>query len=302
VADPAALDVSDHTFTIAADPTIVKGPYLVWPAETAMTVMWETSVETPSLLQYGDLPVPVVATSPDPCWIHAVTITGLTPGTVYPYRVSRTGSDDRWTEWYTFATAPPAAGSFRFGVCSDTQEYPARHASVAASLAAGAPDVVIHAGDCVALGRDYDAWGPQFFEPAQPYLHWKPVVPVPGNHEYLGPGPFWLHRYFPPAGEGSWFAFTYGCARFIGLDSNKPFEPGSPQHDWLMRELVSPEFAAAAWRIAYLHYPPYSCAIFWGDTQKVVEHLVPLFEGYGVDLVFSGHVHVYERYYNSGVH
>ena len=53
-----------------------------------------------------------------------------------------------------------------------------------------------------------------------------------------------------------------------------------------------------------LHHPPYSCAVGRKSEGKdLVQHIVPLLEAYGVDLVLVGHDHVYGRSANlNGVH
>ena len=52
-----------------------------------------------------------------------------------------------------------------------------------------------------------------------------------------------------------------------------------------------------------LHRPPYSSGAHGGiENPNLETHLVPLFEQYGVDMVFAGHDHHYERSYKSGVY
>ena len=49
-----------------------------------------------------------------------------------------------------------------------------------------------------------------------------------------------------------------------------------------------------AWKFVYFHEPPYSSA----SPNNVVRLILsPVFERFGVDVVFSGHEHLYERTY-----
>lgn len=64
------------------------------------------------------------------------------------------------------------------------------------------------------------------------------------------------------------------------------------QLDWLQQKLASD---TNKWKIAFFHHPPYSSAKFHGSDTKMREVLHPLFVRYGVDVVFTGHDHVYER-------
>jgi predicted phosphodiesterase len=49
------------------------------------------------------------------------------------------------------------------------------------------------------------------------------------------------------------------------------------------------------------HHPPFTSTAGHSDDVMVQRQLVPLFELYGVDLVFSGHSHAYERYLDHGI-
>jgi hypothetical protein len=67
----------------------------------------------------------------------------------------------------------------------------------------------------------------------------------------------------------------------------------SPQEvTWLTKELES---SKADWKICYFHHPLYSSAKFHGPSLELRQVLEPLFVKYGVEVVFSGHDHVYER-------
>ena len=71
-----------------------------------------------------------------------------------------------------------------------------------------------------------------------------------------------------------------------------PFVPGTTQYEWLVKDLQSENATRALWRFAVIHYPPY-CAADYGRSD--VQVLSPVFEEYNVDVVFSGHSHIYER-------
>jgi hypothetical protein len=73
------------------------------------------------------------------------------------------------------------------------------------------------------------------------------------------------------------------------LDSNYM---DSNELDWLQRQLRE---SNSKWKIAYFHHPLYSDGRFHGPDLDLRKQLLPLFEQYGVNVVFSGHEHVYER-------
>jgi hypothetical protein len=102
---------------------------------------------------------------------------------------------------------------------------------------------------------------------------------------------------------GGWYAISSGPIRLIVLNTNLPALPSSPQTAWLTEELSSPESKAAMFRVIVLHVPPFvthwdKAAWANGDgtaSEGIRRHWVPLFERHHVDLVISGHSHIYQR-------
>jgi predicted phosphodiesterase len=276
---------------------IVKGPALAWVTPESVAVLWETDVPSDTHIGYGIGSAGREVWDPAFATLHKAVLSGLTPGTAYVYAAasgaaSRTGS---------FTMAPQPGQPFRLAVYGDTRTYPAVHARVARNILESRPRLVLHTGDLVGAGRDLHTWETEFFEPAGELMAGVPVVPVPGNHEYFGSGPPWFFYFFDRPVSESWFALTCGNARIIGLDTSISFNAGSPQHDWLLGEFPSVPYRDATWHIIILHEPPFTATAGRGDSIAVRDQLVPLFEQYGVDVVFSGHSHAYERYLHSGI-
>jgi len=95
----------------------------------------------------------------------------------------------------------------------------------------------------------------------------------------------------------------YGNSCHIVIDSNYPcLFPGMEELDWLDTVLTTEPCASATWRFAYFHHPPY-CEGWEGyDGEGAVRTmLVPWAEAGGVDLIFNGHTHDYERGEQNGV-
>ena len=86
-----------------------------------------------------------------------------------------------------------------------------------------------------------------------------------------------------------YYTFDQKNVEFFVLDSNYM----TPQQlSWLEDKLKS---STAKWKIAYFHHPLYTCAKFHGPDVDLRNQLMPLFTQYGVNAVWSGHEHVYER-------
>ena len=80
-----------------------------------------------------------------------------------------------------------------------------------------------------------------------------------------------------------------GGARFFALDSNYM----SPEQlKWLEKELAA---SGADWKVPFFHHPLYSSGAKHGSDTALRDQLEPLFLKYGVDVVFAGHEHFYER-------
>ncbi len=82
--------------------------------------------------------------------------------------------------------------------------------------------------------------------------------------------------------------FKKGNVRFFVLDSNY-MDP--EQVKWLEKELAA---SGSDWKIAYFHHPMYTTARR-GPELELRTILEPIFVKYGVDVVFNGHEHIYER-------
>jgi predicted phosphodiesterase len=279
-------------------PTFEKEPYLQAVTSDSATILWQTDAPADGEVQYRAETTPTL-TACDPVFAtrHRVVLTGLEPGTIYTYKavcgpVSRVGA---------FRTAPRADEPLRFVVYGDTRTDVEVHQRMIARIAAQGPDVVFHTGDLVSSGRDYGLWQTEFFGPAAGLLRNVPLVPVLGNHDYLGAGSLWFYYFFERPLNQGWCALTYGNVRFVALDTNVDYSAGSPQYQWLTEELQSTAYLLATWHIVVFHHPPFTTAVGRSDDVNLQRQLLPLFEQHGVDAVFSGHSHVYERYAYHGI-
>ena len=308
---PQKIGHTEQSITAHLDDTsqampaaVIKGPYLQNVAQNSIVIMWETDEATPSLVEYG--PPLTQVSDPNNVKIHEITITGLVSGTYYYYRVSIDGSDISWTNWSTFRTSPDTSQAYRVAVYGDTRTYPYDHLAVVHAIINSNPEIVLNTGDLVERGKCYYDWSPQFFSPAAAIMRNTSLFPVLGNHEYEirdGCTPhMWYYDFFSLPGNEQWYAFTYGSARFIGLDTNVDFSTGSAQYNWLVNELESSDYYASKWQFVFFHHPPYTSGTSHIGNTDVQNYLVPLFEHYGVDIAFNGHVHNYERSYKDGIY
>ena len=106
-----------------------------------------------------------------------------------------------------------------------------------------------------------------------------------GNHDNPS------QQRYPPFNMGGVRYYTYARrnVRFFVLDSDL-LDP--PQRAWIERALQQ---STDAWKICYFHHPLYSDGRTHGSQVDLRVVLEPLFVAHGVNVVFSGHDHVYER-------
>ena len=86
-----------------------------------------------------------------------------------------------------------------------------------------------------------------------------------------------------------YYTYVRKNVRFFALDSTLM---DRKQLEWLDAALKD---AREDWKIPYFHHPLYSNASRHGSSVDLRLLLEPIFVKYGVNVVFSGHDHVYER-------
>ena len=97
------------------------------------------------------------------------------------------------------------------------------------------------------------------------------------------------YKFFNMNGE-NYYTFKKGNVRFFVLNSNY-IDP--KQTAWLEMQLR--DAGNSDWKICYFHHPLYSSGRFHGSSIELRQVLEPMFIKYGVNAVFAGHEHVYER-------
>jgi 3',5'-cyclic AMP phosphodiesterase CpdA len=82
---------------------------------------------------------------------------------------------------------------------------------------------------------------------------------------------------------------TRSGVRFFALDSNYMDDK---QLTWLDQQLAA---SGSDWKICFFHHPPYSSGEAHGSDTTLRDQVEPVFVKYGVNVVFTGHEHFYER-------
>ena len=180
---------------------------------------------------------------------------------------------------------------YRFGVVGDTGTGEQPEYQVAALLAQYRRhrpfDFVIMLGDNMYGSQSSAAdFEQKFEEPFKTLLDGGvKFYAALGNHDNQEE-----IRYKPfNMGGERYYSFSKGDIQFFVLDSNY-MDP--KQLGWLEQQLSG---SGKKWKVAYFHHPLYSSGGFHGSETDLRALVEPLFIRYGVDVVFSGHEHFYER-------
>jgi hypothetical protein len=187
---------------------------------------------------------------------------------------------------------PLKANSIRFAVIGDSGTGDREQAAIAEQMENFRQkvqfDFVIMLGDNIYGGHSPHDFENKFERPYKPLLDaGVKFYASLGNHD--DPDVERLYKPFNMGGERYYF-FKKGDIAFFVLDSNY-MDP--KQLDWLTQNLRNSQ---AKWKIAYFHHPLYNEGKSHGPDVDLRSQVAPLFRQYGVNAVFSGHEHVYERF------
>jgi 3',5'-cyclic AMP phosphodiesterase CpdA len=168
------------------------------------------------------------------------------------------------------------------------------HRQIVADAVKIEPKAVFNAGDLVDDGSSADQWG-TFDNITSELRKIAPYYPTLGNHDL--PPELFLADFDLPNNE-RWYSVDIESLHFVVLDTTSDISQGSDQYVWLEARLqtLSEDFV-----VAITHYPLLSTGVHGGDSD-LSQTLMPLFEEYHVDIVFSGHDHDYERSLNNGIY
>jgi 3',5'-cyclic AMP phosphodiesterase CpdA len=189
-------------------------------------------------------------------------------------------------------TLPMKNGSVKFAVIGDTGTGDKHQQTVAKQLnesRAKFPfDFVIMNGDNLYGGNSAKDYDKKFALPYKPLLDGGVKFYASlGNHDDPS------ERFYKPFNMNGERYYSFKPAnssvRFFALDSNYVDDK---QLKWLDDQLAA---SGSDWKICFFHHPPYSSGEAHGSDTTLRNQVEPVFVKYGVNVVFTGHEHFYER-------
>jgi 3',5'-cyclic AMP phosphodiesterase CpdA len=234
---------------------------------------------------------------------HSAVLKNLNANTIYSYKV---GGGKDWSEWNQFTTASDTDTPFEFIFFGDPQvdvkEYVSRIFRKSLTVSPNAK-FWLFTGDL--MDRPLDQYWEELFYAGGFVFSLIPSVMTPGSHEYaykLKDGtrvnqfsPLWYSHFTLPENgipgmEEKSFFFDYQGVRFIMLDAQSKLEEQAAWLDSLLEKTRN------QWKIVAFHEPVFSMGRN-RDELKTRDAFMSIIEKHNVDLVLTGHDHVYARSY-----
>lgn len=320
---------SDSTFSLAAAlvANFSRGPFVQNATTTSIQVIWRTPAPASTFIEYGpSAAMGLTMTNGSLVTEHVVTLTGLEANTRYYYRV---GSDDgqgaviSTTEGFRTLKN---SGPISFLVFGDSGQGTTNQFRIADLLRRTPADLVLHSGDIIYGGFRDPNIDTRFFNFYQPHMKNVPYYLSIGNHDLnccAGDGaPDWnptnwpanvtnyQKAYYLPTnsitGTEHFYSFDHGDAHFVALYipwyANYVFTNGSDQYMWLTNDLAR---SSKPWKFMFWHMPVANSGLHASrddnangiiDRAELLDLISPLARDYGLNLVFCGHDHNFERF------
>ncbi|MHA1473912.1 MAG: purple acid phosphatase family protein [Promethearchaeota archaeon] len=238
-------------------------------------------------------------------YIHHVVLSNLDPNTTYFYKVG--GSTSGWSGEYNFTTAPERnSSSLHFIAYGDNRSNRDLRRLVNRLVIQNMSTYhtepvrfIMNMGDLVSSGDEHELFN-YFFDDCEMLFQTIPILPIQGNHEFGDLGLSYYREQFvlPENGNDEWYwAIQNGMAFILGLDSEShgivPYD--SQNVPWIDSMLkFANNQSTVLWKFAYFHQPPFVSSSHMPRTD-IRESWSPVFDNDGVDIVFNGHCHLYER-------
>ena len=278
--------------------TITKGPYLAEPKNNSIIVRWESDVEQPFVIKYGNtikLSNEIIAQMVDTSnsrYLYEGKIENLVPNKKYFYQVV---ADTLKSNVIPFKCNITKDRPLTFVVTGDSRSNVRIFNEISEGIKNKNPDLIISVGDIVRNGGNYKQWDEYFFNVAGKLIDRIPFLPSVGDHESSkgdgDEGKLFTYFYMPNKNyKKLWYSYDYGNAHFVVLDYRYP--ESKEMIEWFKKDMSN---SHSEWNFVYMHRPSYNLG---GHCSAWGREIWPkLFSKYNIDIVFAGHSHLYERFY-----
>lgn len=233
-------------------------------------------------------------------FMHKVTVSGLAAGKEYSFMV---GNGTVWSDKGRFTT-DNGDDKVNFIAIADVQASSEENFQKGANTLSAAfkmmPDADFYAncGDFTndSTNEEWDYYSDKFTA----LNIGTTMVPVAGNHDGLGVWHWFENMFNLDTSEsvqtlnGVNYSYDYGNTHFAVLNTNDLLSISNAQLKWLQNDMNSTD---KDWKIVFMHKTPYTLGKDgkWPDALYLQESAARIFDKCNVDLVMSGHDHMYLR-------
>ena len=294
---PLIGPVARVSVAINGDPRTSRGFCWYTPKETvSMVKIYKDGVDVTSELS---LSIPICEKW-EGNYMHKVTVSGMEPGTTYTYQV---GDGTNWSGVGTFTT-DDGDDNVNLVVVADVQASSLKSFESGANVLQSALDMmpdydfVANMGDFT-NDSDNEEWN--YYDAAFKDLNLQyTIAPAAGNHDGFSVW-HWFNNMFNldttesvQTLNGVNYSYDYGNAHFAVLNTNDMASLSDAQLEWLENDLNSTD---KDWKILFLHKSPYTLGKDgkWMEAGYTRPTISAICDRCGVDLVMSGHDHMYLR-------
>ncbi|KAJ9555549.1 hypothetical protein OSB04_010163 [Centaurea solstitialis] len=260
--------------------------------------------------------------------IHHVQLTGLSPDTIYYYRCGDP-LIGAISDVFRFKTMPVSGPKSypKIAIVGDLG-LTYNTTSTVSHLIRNQPDLMILVGDATyanlyltnGTGSDcyscsfantpihetyqprWDYWG-RFMQPLTSKV---PMMVIEGNHEIEEQvegttfAAYSSRFAFPSKESGSestmYYSFNAGGIHFLMLGGYAAYNKSSDQYKWLLTDLEKVDREVTPWLVGVWHPPWYNTYVsHYKEVECMRVALEELLYDAGIDIIFNGHVHAYER-------
>ncbi|HKX86049.1 MAG TPA: metallophosphoesterase [Flavobacterium sp.] len=218
----------------------------------------------------------------------------LTPNAIIYYSLYDSVSAV-WSAQKTFTTSPPLnTNAFTFAAVGDSRTNVGVWNTISTLTNNRNPAFVVFNGDIVDTGSSASQWN-AWFDNGNNLIANKVILHAQGNHDVASASYyqniFDLPKNNTPQTE-LYYSVEYGEAIFICLNSETPGD--TAQRTWLTNTLAAN--VNKKWKIISFHKPFYTVGPHAGEMDAYWNTWFKAFDDYGVDLILTGHDHLYERF------
>ena len=231
-----------------------------------------------------------------PTYVHKIKLKGLKPGALYHYRASQAGV---YSEDHTFNTAVEEGTSFRFAWMADCRTGTDVHDAIAANIKKAKPRFSLYGGDLCQNGT-YKFFKDEFFLKNELALIAEvPFFNTVGNHEGNVKNTYaFTEAPQSASGNQKYYSFDYGDLHVLALNTELSVTAENSQYKFVKADL---EACKKKWKLVITHVPAYVDANYEED-KKLIKMSRDLFEPNKVDMMISGHSHLYQHNLVNGIH